>query len=485
MFDFPEFTRIVLIGFFTGMPFGLALALGIGLPIAVVASVSILRRVSPQFRLSIVLGAIIFGCALSTALSARELFSEAEFFASQGSLGRQPGSIWGIRASQVFTILALLVSASQIFSSFTERVQKSGRPWGLYWAALLYFVLSVVVSGLAGAYREPQFNDFYFVVVILAATCLSTSIDGQFWRNIRIVLMVPIVGSLIAILVAPKLALQPGYVGSVIPGFAQRLYGLADHANALGPIAVIAIAIELCPFVRSRPSLLFLLPQVAVLLLTQSKTAWLAAIFVVPIVRLQWISGGPEKRDRWKSSLIFILLAIAAVLIVTLGLLLLGKSSAFQRFAINSDIFTLTGRFSLWGLTIDEFLKNPLLGYGPSLWDLRYRMDRGLLYAGQAHNQFVHILGQAGILGFVSMAIYLLMITRFALIGFKRDSGLSLALLVVVLMRCFTESPLRMMGIMDWENFTHLLLFCAVASNAAASLRDKPRGRAGLVPQGI
>lgn len=466
MFDVEVVAQSVIVGFFRGLPFGLALLLGLALPVAILTGGALLRRLPKSSQLALIVGVIAAGVCFSIAFSGRVLYSSSEI-QSFGVSPQTVGGAVGVRLSQLFSIIALFVAAAVLLISIVGRAAISGRALVVGLGLSFFFLMTVVVSGVVGNYREPRFNDFYFVFVGWAVIYLADGVNHNFWRWIRITLMFPILGSLVAMLVAPKLVLQPGYATSLIPGFAERLYGLADHANALGPIAVIAMAIELCPKVRPRPSFLFLLPQVLVLLLTQSKTAWLAALLVIPIVRWQWLNDRSSHRDRWTVSVVIIVCGLALAILAALVVLVAVQSAGFQRFADRSSLFTLTGRFALWGMTLDEFLKNPLLGYGPSIWDMQFRVERGAMFAGQAHNQFVQVLGQAGALGFISMLTYLTIGVYFAIKGFRRDGGLAVALLVVVMIRCMTESPLRMLGIMDWENWTHLLLFCAVASNAA------------------
>ena len=64
--------------------------------------------------------------------------------------------------------------------------------------------------------------------------------------------------------------------------------GLSDHANALGVVAALALALEFSPQVRARPVWLLVLCHAAVLLLTQSKTAFLATLIALTVVRWSW-----------------------------------------------------------------------------------------------------------------------------------------------------------------------------------------------------
>ncbi len=262
---------------------------------------------------------------------------------------------------------------------------------------------------------------------------------------------------------APHLVLQTGYA-SLIPGFSYRLFGLTNHANSLGIIAAIALFLELSKFVCPKPNPFLLMVSISNLVLAQSKTAWIIAILGFVFLRSDEMWRGRPQNSKQGSSLailsaVFFITSIAALLVYM-------KMDSLRDF-LQSDrtgLITFTGRTRIWEITWNEFLSNPLFGYGPEIWNTAYRSQHGMMSAGHAHNQYVQVLGQAGLLGALSLAFYIILLIRKSYQGWNETHGLSLLIVAALLIHGFAESPMRMMGIMDSDGFIHLLSFLTVAA---------------------
>jgi O-antigen ligase len=110
------------------------------------------------------------------------------------------------------------------------------------------------------------------------------------------------------------------------------------------------------------------------------------------------------------------------------------------------DVATLDGRDLIWTLAVQEWMHNPLFGYGLTMWNDAYRMQIGLDHAVSAHNQFLQSLSVAGAMGLIGLLVYLGALLRYAISARRGSRGLSVALLVVVLVRCITETPMSFDG---------------------------------------
>jgi exopolysaccharide production protein ExoQ len=456
------------------IPFALALALGIVFPLSLVGTSMLTRRWSMSIRLSLILILMIVGSTLSVALSGRVLISEVMLAAQPGlGLVATDPSPWGSLASQVCSLLILLIAGAECFGWLLRSNSMAGAVRYLWTFMIIYFLLSIVISGLFGIFRNPRLNDLYAPIVLTAIALLAKGADLPMWRRVRWALLLPTLGSLIAAIAAPKLALLADFGQTIIPGLSQRLYGVADHANALGIVAAIALILELSPIVRTRPVWLLVCCQLLVLILTQSKTAWVAALLAIIFVRRIWLRDtvfSGNKQSFFMASIVALCLLTS---ILTLGIFFGTGSSRLVYFLDGIGAFNLTGRTRIWQITIDEFFRSPFTGYGPSLWDLQYRTERGMLYVGQAHNQFVQTLGQAGIFGLVAILGYLGVMFSFAVNRTSVDKGLALVLFLMLVVRCFSESPMRMSGVIGWDEFLHALTFTAIAALAAASTSIK------------
>lgn len=486
MQDIEQWIQNGLAYAFVGGPFALALLLGLLVPLILIGVGSATRRVGESSRLALLLGTAAVGTTLLTALSGRVLHSEVEIAMhpflkfEDGEGGR-----WGSLASQVATILTLALAGAEWFRWLTGGNRLPEKARAIWLAAMTYFLISIVMSGLFGVFRNPRLNDLYSVIVLTAIALLGRGCTADMWRKLRWVLLLPSAASLVAVVVAPKLVLLPDYA-SLIPGLGKRLYGMADHANAIGMVAGVGLILEACPLVRRRPALLFVLCHGAVLLLAQSKTAWAGTFLALLFVRWTWMQDKVFKGDRWRTAMVLTIVACVVLASASLATAFGARSERWLRLLEGSGALTFTGRTEIWRITLEEFYKSPLLGFGPSLWDLQYRAERGMLQAGQAHNQFVHILGQAGLLGMGALLVYLGMMFRGALANWRQSQGLGFAVLLMLLVRCWSEAPLRMVNLIGWENWMHYVAFAgAVASATSARAVEAARPPIVQVTRGV
>ncbi len=466
------FSQILPLAFFGG-PFVAAVLLALLIPVALIGAGSLTVRASASAKLSWMLILMIVGSTLTVALSGRTLVSDAEMAANPLLQLRDEPSAWGARASQVCTALLLLLAGAEWTRWVTRRIRLPAGVAPLWFAVLVYFGLAVVVSGAFGVFRNPRVNDVYAITVLGAIALLAEGCDSAMWRRVRWALVIPSLGSLLAMALVPKLALLPDFRQSLIPGLTVRLYGLSDHANALGVVAAVALVLEFSPQVRARPWWPLVGCHAVVLALTQSKTAILALLLALVVARWAWLRQTLFHGDRRR--MISAIIVAGCVLLALLALAI-GLGSRSERLLLLLDkagVFTFTGRTGIWQVTLEEFVRSPITGYGPSLWDLQYRFEHGMMQAGQAHNQYIQILGQAGLLGLLSMLAYLWLLARAAVRGAAQDHGLAMVLVLLLLVRGFSESPLRMGSVMGWDAWLHLSAFAAAAAAAAAWIRQR------------
>ena len=119
--------------------------------------------------------------------------------------------------------------------------------------------------------------------------------------------------------------------------------------------------------------------------------------------------------------------ALALVLIVGLfaSVVLFGGEDALSRFVgtVNSDDPT-TGRAHFWGVTLDIIKAHPVLGTGLGAFGVvytRYDSRNGLFRLEQAHNDYLQILSDGGLVGAALGLIFIIILFR---TGFaRRESG--------------------------------------------------------------
>ncbi len=210
-----------------------------------------------------------------------------------------------------------------------------------------------------------------------------------------------------------------------------------------------------------------------------------AEIVFLVIVTAIWRKPS-ERRRRTSSRLkgIATRVALAAALIVGLfmGVILLGGEFSLSRFidTVNTDDPT-TGRAHFWSVTLDMIKANPVVGTGLGAYGViytRYDTRNGLYRLEQAHNDYLQVFSDAGVVGGVlALAFVVMLFYR----GFQRAKsrddfrrGVALAALggcFAVLVHSFFDFTLH--------TTSNALLFLVHAAMAKRNGRvdDAPRRR--------
>lgn len=446
---------------FIAAPYVIALFLAMALVVGPFALYRMTRRWSDTWRAAVILWSIAISAVLNIVLLPRKLFlgENAPVVDAATYLQGAASAGWMSRAITTgFIGFSLAVLLTSWLSS-----NKSGRkdPVGILGIVLaLYYFLNILTGATVAGVTGFDHKSLYLPIVLGALISLRQVEFSRLIGHLKLILAVVMLMNLVAAVAYPDFALLRPYAGQ-LPGIDFRLYGVTAQANALGPIALLLLLLEL--YFPSRALLHWPLLALALanFVLAQSKTAWLAALAVAVIVYLPYRFIALQTRADGHASAIKLILVLVAILIgVVFALANMDITRVFS-----GDVLSLTGRTSIWADTLAEFERYPLFGYGPDLWGIEYRMRLGKLFAGQAHNQFIQTLGESGLVGFILLLTYLGVLLRLALSSFRASRGLSLALYVLILVRCITEAPLR--GVVnDWTFFTHATLLIVLASYA-------------------
>lgn len=108
----------------------------------------------------------------------------------------------------------------------------------------------------------------------------------------------------------------------------------------------------------------------------------------------------------------------AAIVLLTFGtVLFVGGDESLLRGvgAATPGADISTGRFHFWPIAIKIFLANPILGAGLDAFGVaftRYDTWNGVLRVEQAHNEYLQMLADAGIVGFLLLAAFILIFFR-------------------------------------------------------------------------
>jgi len=324
------------------------------------------------------------------------------------------------------------------------------------WTTIIVFSFTSFASGLLGI--EPGFNrGQLFIPLIFTAVFLQPSIPlPWFISQVKRVLLVYFYGSLLASVLVPAWASEFNYI-SFIPGMNFRLYGLTPQANVLGPLPVLYLILEWLLPTKSLWKWLNIGSALLVLLLCQSKTAWAIMMIVVTLKVTYEVLHLPKKQF---SYLLFLGCVGFIIVGFSVGLILTDVGSIMIHSDKLDSLTTLTGRTEVWDITLDYWKQNFWFGYGPKIWSSEFRMQYGekYLWVGQAHNQFIQSLGEAGIFGFAALLFYIFALTSTAVQFLRSTRSLSLALVTLLLLRSISEAGFRNYTI-DQAFFIHFVVF--------------------------
>lgn len=165
----------------------------------------------------------------------------------------------------------------------------------------------------------------------------------------------------------------------------------------------------------------------------QSRGSWLFSMIMVPIVSLPYIL----KR------FIYVVVVLAA-----LGGVVWGFSTQPQYVARFESITNTTtdgsnlGRFDVWTSSINMFKDHPVTGVGIGQWrtiyEASYRLPTENQHLYHAHNNFIQLLGEVGLLGLLGVLIFYgsIIVDNFV-VWFKKRDPYSLCAMIAVICYVF------------------------------------------------
>ena len=236
----------------------------------------------------------------------------------------------------------------------------------------------------------------------------------RFQNVLRPILTAALLGSLLFGLIWPTLAIHQETSGVL----QNAWHGLATQKNALGDIASIGLIFWfhawLCRDVRPLTALLGCGIAMACLVLSRSSTSMMAAVFTLLFLAMLLRSSPSLRRYMPYLVTLFVvclLIYSLAILHVVPGLdvLLIPISM------VTGKDLTFTGRTEIWELITEVIRQRPLWGSGygaywtgGELGTPAYEfVARLYFYPGSAHNGYLEVLTDLGMLGLILLLGYL------------------------------------------------------------------------------
>ncbi|WIE63798.1 O-antigen ligase family protein [Curtobacterium sp. MCLR17_036] len=296
-------------------------------------------------------------------------------------------------------------------------------PWAL-WAFLAWCLVSLVWSH----WRFATISSL--VVQVICAAVAFAIASTLTWRRIgdaiglalRWVLLLSLVfEAVVAVVVRHPIApIWTDYGDADIPDafyFSRaelftggRIQGLPGNANLLAMVALLVAIVVAVQFAEGRMrrnrAVGWLALAALVFVLTRSSTVVAAAVVVVVVaLAALWIRRVPTERRTPR----YLVLAVVAVAAAVAAAVLRGPVS--ELLGKGSDA---TGRGEIWVKVLGLVDQHPVVGWGwigywwpgiPTLADLAHR--KGVTYL-QAHDAYLDVWMQTGIIGLLLFAVYVL-----------------------------------------------------------------------------
>ncbi|CAN5404030.1 hypothetical protein BH10PSE16_BH10PSE16_20050 [soil metagenome] len=442
------------------------------------------RRASGYMHL--IFYAMVLMVALSTLFSARDLAAVSALSADlQPEIARDP---FLTVVQRLVSLLLVAVTGERILSYWVRREKAAFASPVLLITFILFWTCTVALPAFLGAKPFVSHDYAYTLVMGIAAVLVTGAERDLAFKAARNALLLFMVVSLLLIPVKPALVLDFSYNQGLLPGV-PRLAGLAVHPVSLGVLAQLSLLCLIAfPFQRRWLNVLAWSIGLAVLFLAQSKTSWISFILcLITIMTVRhapgfWRRAGDPVRPELGivSILVFMLVVLGTALIVMFGDLD-AKLSGFFSSSEGAQLVSLTGRDKIWAIAYEEWLRNPVFGYGPTIWDEVFRKAIGMPNASHAHNQFMDTLSRSGSVGAVSLVIYALVLLVFSVRYARASKGLTLALFLALAIRSISEVPLSLFGYGE-ELLTHLLLLMALGASARELRVPKTASQRSQIP---
>ncbi len=230
---------------------------------------------------------------------------------------------------------------------------------------------------------------------------------------IVVVYGIVIIASVILARLQPNLTYEALFAGDET-GIESRFRGLFSKAGVMGAASGLLVGLSAISIKRWPLKLVFMVPGLICLALTQSRSFWLASFVAGGITAWRYY---PRLR-KWIYA-IFAVVALAGA--ITLGFKITVDAAGVSSFARLGSVSTLTGRTELWQAAYKGWSEEPWFGFGYTLGGIGILGDQVVsndsdpTYFSRMtlHNGYIQSVMDAGLVGFFFYAMtFLIAISR-------------------------------------------------------------------------
>jgi len=421
--------------------------------------------------------AILISSGVAVFLSGRNMALTALSAQLVGEATRHPVDVWVQRGSSIFLLLA---AGERIVRYINATAGKGNLPVFLLPTFVVFWFGTVGMTGLFGAYPQFSHNYVYALFTGIAAILMSTRESQMAINASRNATLCLILISVALIPLMPRLVIDTAYVQGFLPGI-PRLAGLTPHALSMGMLAQVALLLLWAsPVKNAWMNYAWILLASAALFLAQSKTAWISFVLsAFCMVAVRHSDSLKRQLGDSRNPALAVGLIVSGMIAVVLltSMLLFGNLGERIGHLLISDegaqLASLTGRDKIWRIALDEWLRHPVFGYGPGLFDDAYRASIRMGNATNAHNQLIDTLARSGIVGSVALVVYFSVLLVLSVRYAKTSGGLTISLFTVLALRSVSEVPMSLYSYGP-ESVLHLLLLMTLAGEARKSVSIAP-----------
>ena len=169
-----------------------------------------------------------------------------------------------------------------------------------------------------------------------------------------------------------------------------------------------------------------------------------AQVFFFVLVTSLWKPETEHKRSRrsrFKGGLLKIGLGFGLIIGLLIGVLILGGEFSLTRFidSVNTDDPT-TGRSHFWSVTLDIIRAHPWLGTGLGAFGViytHYDNRNGLFRLEQAHNDYLQVFSDGGVIGAALALCFVVLLFRGAFVRIKTKDTFRRGVVLASIGGCF------------------------------------------------
>lgn len=367
--------------------------------------------------------------------------------------------VW-VRVSQLTTFIFVFFCMLSLIYGLLMRESVHKRSDLYILLTGLGFYASLILSAIISSDKDFHYGLFLFPLFMISVYLGPRQSFQNQINVIKFSLLLFIYGSLLALI------LNPGWATSQenfsVIGLYFRLSGVTAGANGLGYISAAAIMISVIDF-RKKTNIINIIASLATLVLSQSKTAWIA-ILIWALIMI-WLRLSHKKKA----------LSVISIVILTAGnlaLIVLVLQGTLLQSVLSTDLSTLSGRASLWQISMNVWREYPIFGYGPNLWNLSFSQQSGQSWlVGQAHNQWIQTIASTGILGLITLIVYLFYVIKKSTSEISYNNYLPLSLTLLLIIRMTTETPLTN-TVIDEGFLAQCIMFLVILNSSKLISKD-------------